>query len=81
MFIRYNFIIIRYIYAAQIGSGFGSSQISISLGFDRVGFRLSDHLEFRVVRVRIESGLKLSDLGSSRISNRSGSNQVRFESL
>jgi hypothetical protein len=86
MFIRYNFKVIRYIYATWVGSGRVSGcLISGHSCSDRVGFRVIWSrviLGFWVVRVRIGSGcLILGHLGSSRVSGRSGSGRVRFGSV
>jgi hypothetical protein len=42
---------------------------------------ISGHLEFQVVRVWIGSDFGLSDLGSSRVSARSGMGQIKFGSI
>jgi hypothetical protein len=44
------------------------------------GRLISDHFGFQVVQVRCMLGFDLSDLGSSRISNRLDSDRDKFES-
>jgi hypothetical protein len=70
----------------MIGSDFelfdlGSSQVSGHSGSDRVGVSsrlISVHLKFQVILFRIRLCFGLSNLRSSRISSRSGLDQVGF---
>jgi hypothetical protein len=63
-------------------SGFGSTLVFRSFGRVRFWIVWSRVISgFQVVRVRIGSGFGLSNLESSRISGRSGSDRVRFGSV